>query len=476
MRTHDEISAVVFSLEKQYKNFMDEKSSMKLARYFGYTVGLLGNAVVPPYTYQFGQRISHFLFDDDNSAGKILVSLYFSVVATVTLGSLGINVCGEIFPESLQVVYDNPFKQIKVRHLKEKISVALGLSAAILCSIVSNIPGTYLTDQAYREFSPFIAVILDIVNQIAWSTVSAWALYAVPEQIYKEFMRDFSLESKNLRSDLFNKIDKLTKAVALATEHELYNMQMEFFPEDKFTSSSLINIIQYQTNLPPGLTTKSRLRKSIAVTGMMIGAVSIFFYYPVGKSSGHMLANLLGMEDYGIYFEILMAITNYCSQATLAILSTKQVFELIYDRLGNLCVKNNIKSNQIILQEPLLSQREIQQQTALFWPKVKAFLYDLAIAAFAVTASSYKAEMTAEYVPGSAGGIFLTAISAIGASCLGGWSLDRLANKFTNRTHVSLQSKLLRRIGLLRLTVDHMDERHLEALSSTTGLNSTFIA
>lgn len=198
MKHNYEIDSIVYSLEKQYKNLIDEKLAMKLARYFGYSIGFLGSAIVPPYTYQFGERIANYFFGDHNYSLEIFISVYFSVVSTITLGSLGINVCGEVFPETIQLIYDNPFNKIKVRSSKEKIYLLIGISAVVLLSLISNIPGTYLTDQAYRDFSPLLAVIFDVANQIAWSTVSAWSLYAVPEQIYKEFVNDFCFESKKI--------------------------------------------------------------------------------------------------------------------------------------------------------------------------------------------------------------------------------------------------------------------------------------
>ena len=472
MKYSHEIDSIVNSLEKQYKNLIDEKSAMKLSRYFGYSIGFLGSAIVPPYSYQFGERISNYFFGDHNHAWEIFISVYFSVVSTITLGSLGINVCGEIFPETLQLIHDNPFNKIKVRSSKEKIYLSIGMSAVVLLSLISNIPGTYLTDQAYRDLSPLLAVIFDVANQIAWSTVSAWSLYAIPEQIYKEFASDFCFESKNPRSNLFKKTDNLLKEISFATEQELNNLQMEFFPEDKFTTSSLFKLVQFKSNFPSSRTIKSRLRKLIGTLGMMIGMVSMFFYYPIGKASGQMLAKFLRIEDYSLYFEAFMAITTYSSQVTPAMLGTKHVFELVYDRIGNLCVIKNSKSGQPI-QEPLLYQRETQQQPSLFWPKIKAIFYVLIVFFFAITASSYRAELTAEYAPNSASGLFLIALSSISASCIGWWSLDKFASNITKKSDISLQSKLMQRTGLFRVTIDKMDDRHLNALMSIIDVSAT---
>jgi hypothetical protein len=462
---HQEIKAIVSSLRKQEKNLNEEKLSIKLARYFGYGIGFFGNAIVPYYTYQFGKRVSNYFLGDKNPSLQVFLTLYFAIVPTITLGSLGVNVCGEMFPETLQLTHDNPFKEIKLHSRKEKTFRWLGFGAALFLSIISNIPGTYLTDKAYREMNPLLAVIFDIANQIAWSTVSAWSLYAVPEQIYKEFVNDFCFETKNPRANLLKKLDQLLKTISVATEQELFLIQEEFFPDDQFTNDSLTHFIQFEPHWPVVNTMKSRLRKLIGVLGMVVGMVSIFYYYPIGKSCGEIMARLLNLEDQTPYIEIFMGVTNYSSQATLAILSTKYVFGLVYDRIGNLCITKNPHRNQINLQAPLLNYHEIQQpKSSLLWPKIKAFLYGLAILFFAITASSYRAELTAEYVPDTAFGMFLIAISAVGASCLGSWSLDRLAHKFKKTADISPQSKLTQRMGLLRLTVDKMDDQHLKAL------------
>lgn len=461
---NQEIDAIVSSLQKQENYLIEEKLSKKMMRYSGYGIGFLGNAIVPPYTYQFGKRVSHYFFGDNKPSLQLFLSLYFAIVPTITLGSLGVNVCGEMFPEIFQSIQDNPFKEIKVYSRKEKIWVSLGLSAAILLSFISNIPGTYLTDKAFREISPFLAIFFDIMNQVAWSTVSAWSLYALPEQIYKEFLSDFCFKTNNQRVNTLKKIDNILKIISFATEQELYSIQEKFFPEDKFTDHSLINFIQFEPQRPVAETMKSRLRKLMGVLGMMVGMISIFFYYPTGKSSGNMMAQLLNLEDYTAYVEIFMAVTAYSSQAALAMLSAKSVFGLIYDRIGNLCMIKNPNSDQANLQTPLLSSHGTQPKPSSIWSKIKAILYGLAILFFAITASSYRAEVTAEYVPDSVLGLFLIAISAVGASCLGSWSLDRLAGKLTKSSDLSLQSKLMQRISLLRLTVDKMDDKHLKAL------------
>lgn len=475
MRNHQELAAIARSLEKQYKALQTEKPLMKSARYFGYVIGFLGNAIVAPYTYQFGQRVSNFIVADDNTFWKACISAYFSIVSTITLGSLGLNVCGEIFPETIQLFYDNPFKEIKVRERKEKLIIMLGLTTTIVLSIISNVAGTYLTDLAYREYSPFLALIFDFANQLAWTTVSAWSFYTLPAQIYKEIRNDLYLElkdSKNIRFNLRLKCDNLLKNLTSFTEEEIHQFQKEFFPEDKFTPLSLIRLTQYKANFPVYPRLNNKLRISISLLGMLLGTISIYFYYPVGKASGRMFAEWFNLNQNSIYFETFMGVITYSSQAALAMMTSKSVFGIIYDRIGNLCISNSNKNRPIALQEPLVNQNESHPKPTSIWTKIKTILYIMTILLFALTASSYRAEVTTEYVPNSSVGLFLVIISALGAFCLGSWSLDRLADKLNQFSNFTLQSKLIQKVGLLCYTLDKMDDKHLNALVADMNVDS----
>lgn len=373
----------------------------KVAVISGIIFGGLSSVINVKFSYKFGESLT--------SNVPMLGAIYFSSATAITVGALMIDFTQDLFCKIL-LPSSQAYEKITIMRKCDKSAYYLNLVLIVGASVTASIYSWYLSDLEFshdlRSASYFIILPTFVGNFAAtfWSAKNQLSMLYYFSRV--KIGKTLSLSRINqelLLVHFLESIIRYIKQLPKETAKVLYEQIINIANID-----DLLTFLNENGGVKElsGKNSKSYCERFFEGLGVVVGGVSAYSLFPIGKATGEWLAGHLGIQDENTInnFSNTIGSISYLCSALLSMYTTKIGFEKVYNALIE-CKKKQKCSDQISL--------------ALFGKTV-----------LALSTTSSRLELVLEYMKNGEVGVILVGICAvIGPVATFFWGLDKTINK-----------------------------------------------
>ncbi len=445
---------------------LDYTKLQKIGKYLGLSFGAASGVIAGPLAYAF----SHFLTNNlhiDNSKTEIILSIFAGSTAAAAIMALSARLASIVAINLLAKTPEIKKQFRRVNYQWEDLFQYSYLTLTTTIGSLSGSPTIYITNKFFSKYIGPAAIIIDIPTALSLAVVRSWALEKVASGLLRPILtpihdrilgREKAL-TKQMRSFILKQLAITTQKINGISDAEANQLLHKIYGDDHKIKNIIYLFDSNQFNsrtVTQPANMHSKLKSATGFLGALIGFITPFSSYPLGKAAANAFCDLVGIEDkdFREHFARTVGTCSYIGLSCLAAFATKNKFEEFYKWCARF--PQNITK---------LFSSEGRSSIA-----VKLVILDMLVLFISACSATPRAELNRETVDTDQ---FYAPIVIIAALISGFatdyWALDEFINEYFQKR--TTKQSLIALVNQMMADITLMDAQYVRAIMDVIAPN-----